>query len=312
MSNTEISVIIPAYNAEENIKATLNSLLNQTFENFEVVLVNDGSTDNTESIIKEFMIRDSRIKYIYQKNSGVAIARNTGIDNSSGEYISFLDSDDYYDSLYLEKMYRKIKEKDDNICYCGYNFTNGLTHKNNTKFKSKNLLLDFILGKIKVHISCVLINREFILNQNIRFPSGVQWGEDFEFLCLLFSTTHKICHIREYLHYYRISHSENQLSNFTLNKIDLDNESIQRLVYNEKIRNNKDIVAALLKYRLKARIVYRLWGAVAREFDAEEILKYYKKYENVINEKYNQNGLRSIKLNLYTYRLKKYINNMAL
>ena len=310
-SNPEISVIIPAFNAEKNIKNTLESLLNQTFENFEVILVNDGSSDNTESVVKEFMAIDNRIKYIYQTNSGVAIARNTGIDNSSGNYISFLDSDDYYDKFYLEKMYKKIKEENGNICYCGYNLTNGSTRKNKTKFNSDNLLLDFILGKIKVHISCVLINREFLLNQNIRFPKGVQWGEDFEFLCLLFKTGYKICYIKEYLSYYRIDHNENQLSKFSLDKIDLDFESIQRLINNERINCDKRIVDALLKYRLKALIVYRLWQATEKELDVEDILKYYKKYENVINEKYNKNGLRSIKLNLYTLRLKRYINNVT-
>ena len=99
----KISIIVPMYNSEKYIKKCLESILNQTYEDFEVLLVNDGSTDKTESIVNRY--NDKRIKYIKNKKSGIGKTRNLGIDKSKGEYLMFVDSDDYLDKSAVEKLY---------------------------------------------------------------------------------------------------------------------------------------------------------------------------------------------------------------
>ena len=100
--NPLVSVIIPAYNSEKYIKEAIESVLYQTYDHLEIIIVNDGSWDNTEKIVKEF--KDSRIKYFWQKNKGIASAKNAGIKNAKGEFITFLDTDDFY-------LPRKIEEE---------------------------------------------------------------------------------------------------------------------------------------------------------------------------------------------------------
>ena len=118
-----ITVIIPVYNGEKTISETLESVLKQTYNNFEIVIVNDGSTDTTQVILNDYAEQDSRIKVISQKNSGVSAARNNGIVHSEGKYVCFLDADDMYSKTFLEKMYEKITKNNMDICYCGYNLS---------------------------------------------------------------------------------------------------------------------------------------------------------------------------------------------
>ena len=118
-----VSVIIPTYNRAHLVGRAIQSVLDQTYKDFELIVVDDGSNDNTEYIIKEFQKKDERIKYVaYKKNKGGSAARNAGIKSSKGEYIAFLDSDDEWLSEKLEKQIRlfKIKPKKVGVLYCGY------------------------------------------------------------------------------------------------------------------------------------------------------------------------------------------------
>ncbi|PCJ89757.1 MAG: hypothetical protein COA57_00970 [Flavobacteriales bacterium] len=101
--NPLVSIIIPAYNAEKYIAETIQSVINQTYTNWELIIVNDGSTDNTEKIAQAYVEKDQRIKYIYQENAGVSVARNKGVENSQGDYVAFLDADDIWCRQNLEK-----------------------------------------------------------------------------------------------------------------------------------------------------------------------------------------------------------------
>lgn len=107
-----ISVVIPAYNAEQFLDETLESVLSQTYENWECIIVNDGSTDNTESIAKKWCEKDARFRYFYKENSGASDTRNFGIKEARGEYIAFLDADDLYMPNFLEVCIENLVEKD--------------------------------------------------------------------------------------------------------------------------------------------------------------------------------------------------------
>lgn len=114
-----ISIIIPIYNAEKNLRVCLDSIMHQTYNNFEVILINDGSTDSSSQIIKEYLKKDNRFKCFNQKNSGVAIARNNGIKYAKSKFLMFMDNDDKIDNNYLESMLNEMDEKTD-IVIDGY------------------------------------------------------------------------------------------------------------------------------------------------------------------------------------------------
>lgn len=115
-----ISIIVPIYNRENNIKRCIESILEQDYKNIEVILVNDGSTDSTLDICNSYKELDKRVVVVDKKNGGVSSARNDGIKKSSGEFIQFVDSDDYIDKNMCSTLIRKIKEDDADVVICGY------------------------------------------------------------------------------------------------------------------------------------------------------------------------------------------------
>ena len=111
MKNQKISIIVPVYNSEEYLTECIESLLRQTYKNIEVILVDDGSVDGSDVICDAYQEKDERIKVIHQRNQGVSAARNAGIHMSTGEFLSFVDADDYVDEKYCENMYRAIDDE---------------------------------------------------------------------------------------------------------------------------------------------------------------------------------------------------------
>lgn len=131
----KVSVIIPTYNRADLLPRAISSVLNQTFQDFELIIVDDGSTDNTKQVVEEFQKKDKRIKYIWQENSGgPAKPRNTGIKNSQGEYIAFLDSDDVWLNKKLEIQLNKIGENNYDIFFSNWYFWNPETNQKNKAF----------------------------------------------------------------------------------------------------------------------------------------------------------------------------------
>lgn len=294
-----ISVIIPVYNRESKIHIALDSLINQTFQDFEVVIVDDGSVDRTAQVIEKYTNTDSRFKYIYQKNAGVSSARNKGIEKAKGIYISFLDSDDYYESTFFEKMYSKIKEKKADVCYCSYfNVTPKGKSPCKTIFKEGDILIDYILGKVKIHTTSWLIKKDVINLYDIQFPPNVSWGEDVEFFSEVLSKTKNVCCVKEFLTYYVRKGDESNLSSFSLDKLDKDFSSISRMCQNLGADSDLKLKKALINYRLSAVITYRLLNAIKKNWDKTDILNYFEKYKDYILTFSFNNGLRSVKLNL--------------
>ncbi|NSL52731.1 glycosyltransferase family 2 protein [Calidifontibacillus erzurumensis] len=294
-----ISVIIPVYNRESKIHIALDSLINQTFQDFEVVIVDDGSVDRTAQVIEKYTNTDSRFKYIYQKNAGVSSARNKGIEKAKGNYISFLDSDDYYDSTFLEKMYSKISEKKADVCYCSfYNVTAKGKSPSITVFKEGDILIDYILENVKINTNCWLIKKKLLHLNDLHFPTNVSWGEDVEFFSEVLSKTKNVCCVKEFLTYYVRKGDESNLSSFSLDKLDKDFSSISRMCQNLGADSDLKLKKALINYRLSAVITYRLLNAIKKNWDKTDILNYFEKYKDYILTFSFNNGLRSVKLNL--------------
>lgn len=204
----DISIIVPIYNAEKYLNKCIDSLVNQTKKELEFILINDGSTDSSEDIIKSY--KDKRIKYFKNKNQGIGKTRNFGIDKATGKYLMFLDSDDYLDINACEKLYNKaIKEKSDLVVFDFYRVEETLKEVTINNFKSSslkenpNLLLDINLGPCNK-----LIKRELIDKNNTRFNEELKY-EDTPFVTEIIKNANKISKLNEYLHYYVI-HSNSE------------------------------------------------------------------------------------------------------
>lgn len=186
----KVSIIIPIYNAEKYIQTTINSVLSQTFSDWELLLIDDCSKDNTPAICKEFVQSDKRIIYIRQiENGGPAQARNTGLDQAKGEFVSFVDSDDTIEPTFLDKMLVTAFENHSDIVWCNYNevFTN------NTIYRKHNLpclipipyntyIRFFFNNQEGLGSMCTKLYRKSFIEQNkIRLNPERIHGEDWEF-----------------------------------------------------------------------------------------------------------------------------------
>lgn len=205
----DISIIVPIYNAEKYLNKCLDSLINQTKKELEFILVNDGSTDNTETIIKTY--NDERIKYYKNKNQGIGKTRNFGIEKATGKYLMFLDSDDYLSEDACEKLYERTqKEKLDLVVFDFYRVENNELKKEIIKnFKSSslktnpNLLLEINLGPCNK-----LYKRDLIIKNEIKFQEKLKY-EDTTFVVETINNAKRIGKLNECLHYYVI-HSQSE------------------------------------------------------------------------------------------------------
>lgn len=181
-----ISVIIPIYNTAEYLPRCLDSVLNNTYRKLEVICVNDGSTDNSGSILAQYAQRDDRIVLITQKNAGLSAARNAGLDAATGVFIAFIDSDDWIHSQYFEVLMRGCEQENANIVACNYRATSEFElNQHDTydlnKIDYSLLELEGIVknGTLKRLVWGRIFARNVI--SNIRFDPKLQWGEDTTF-----------------------------------------------------------------------------------------------------------------------------------
>lgn len=192
-----ISIIVPIYNVEKYIHRCVDSIINQTYKNIEIILVDDGSLDNSGTICNEYKKRDKRINVIHKNNGGLGFARNSGLDIASGKYVTFIDGDDYIGSAHIEKMYTLIKETNSDTCIGGHtrmysnreekrlNVCSGNIYRNNVKEQILPRMCGAnVYGKdyIEMSVCMVLFSNEIIQNNNLRFVSEREYiSEDLVF-----------------------------------------------------------------------------------------------------------------------------------
>lgn len=201
---TDISIIVPAYNAEKYLNKCIDSLINQTKKELEFIIINDGSTDNTEKIVKEY--KDQRIKYYKNSNQGIGKTRNFGIDKATGKYIMFVDSDDYIDKYTCEKMYNKVQNENLDIAICDFykEYDNGNIeeiHTNNFSSSSlkenPDIITEYLCPWAKIY------ERKMLIKNNIRFVENLKY-EDAPFVIEALCCANKIGKVNECLNYYII------------------------------------------------------------------------------------------------------------
>ena len=187
MSKPAISVIIPVYNAQDGIKRCVDSLLNQSFKDFEIILLNDGSKDNSLKILKEYESKYGFIRVIDKQNEGVAVTRNKGILLAEGEYIMFMDNDDFVDSDYIETFYQAIHEKNLDLVIGGYKRVN----QDNQIIFSQDIQQSEWSKYIIMAPWAKVYRTEFLKTNNLEFfDYGI--GEDIIFNLAAYKTTDKI------------------------------------------------------------------------------------------------------------------------
>ena len=178
----KLSVIVPVYNVEKYLDKCLNSLANQTFKEMEVIIVNDGSLDNSEEIIDKYVKKYDNFTSYKKKNGGLSSARNYGIKYASGEYIAFLDSDDYVTYDMYEKMYEKAKSNNFDMVVCDVNYvSNDKEWVVTSNIKNDTTDIKKVMYNIYPAAWNKIFKKEILVNNKIYFKEGV-WFEDVEFI----------------------------------------------------------------------------------------------------------------------------------
>lgn len=281
---TKISVIMPVYNGSEWLRESIDSVINQTFKDFELICVDDSSTDNSVEILQEYHQKDNRVKYFTKKNEGPGAALNAGIEIAQGEYLCFIDQDDKYSENYLKIMLNIIEKTKCNLCECNAYFweDNNVKRIPYPQVKVKNNIADISSCKNKKPFSghyfpqwTKIINKKFWSQNNINFPDRRNKAHDVPVHYKLIGLCDKIAYVEQCLYYHRV-HS-NQISyNFdtglyyfmSVKEVLLWLKNYTNNKYKRKIKN-------FLKY-----LIFYSAAAAQEEFIFDELL-------NIIGENYS-------------------------
>lgn len=312
----KVSIIIPVYNVEKYLRKCLDSIVNQTIKDIEIICINDGSTDNSLDILKEYQRNDKRIHIINQENAGVAIARNKGLDIASGKYIMFIDSDDYVDSKYVETPLKHIEKTNSDIVqfavYCVINDTpvprwdtfliNCLSQTNVYKLSDLINFQHFIYDKI--------YKRDFIEKNKIRFIPKLKTAEDgiFNLMCLY--NTPKYIIIKDILYFYRVDRKHSATSK-ALKGIRCDLQAYTTFISTQNFKQATEPYKKFTLIKMIGGILYfeNKTTSLAEKIKFSLLLN---KYLNFINDNFSKDILEDCKDDINRLRkisIFKYVTN---
>lgn len=231
----KVTVIVPVYNAEKYLRKSVKSILNQTYENLEVFLINDGSTDNSLEICQKFSNSDVRIKVLDKKNGGVSSARNFGLSKSTGDYVLFVDSDDFINENMIEKMVYHIELHNADIVECGYNTIKGTELIDNKKFKEEIVLggLEYCSSLIQKKNSAHAVWNKLFTSEilsGIVFQS-FNYAEDLLFNAEVAIRSEKKITISEIM--YNYVSNETSAMNLSFSSRTLDDIEVRKILYDK-------------------------------------------------------------------------------
>ena len=283
-----ISVIVPIYKVEKYLDRCIKSIINQTYKNLEIILVDDGSPDNCPKMCDNWAKRDKRIKVIHKENGGVSSARNVGLDNSTGEYIGFVDSDDYIDNTMYEKMLKLLKKENADMCFCDITVLELNGEINNCHFNTKPIQnkKEFLENIYKINCLNFAIWNKLIrkdLIDKIKFSEDIYIKEDVLFLFECINNLNKVSYIKENLYFYDMRetsalHKVNYQKEITsLNAISKMIEILKSNQINNYLEEQCNYICRFYKY--KSRL------------GEEKIKVDLSKYEQQVKEYLNDNLL---------------------
>lgn len=227
MNSPLITVIVPCYKVEKYLTCCIDSIINQTYQNLEILLVDDGSPDRCGVICDEYAIRDKRIKVIHKENGGLSDARNVAIDIAKGEFLTFIDSDDYVSSKHVEVLYRLIEKY-----HCQLSVSQWQEFRENSEGRvvDKKVLKEIVYDTPQKAVSAMYYQMDFdnavwgkmyhkSLFENIRFPKGIIYEDDYTVYRLMFSCK-KVAYTNKITYYYLLRGDSIEGETFSDKKLD--------------------------------------------------------------------------------------------
>ena len=309
MKNIKISVIIPVYNVEKYIIECIESIINQTFKDIEIIVVNDGSKDNSIKIVEEYL-SDKRIKIINKANGGLSSARNEGMKVAKGEYIYFIDSDDFINEDVLEVLYKNLESERFDIIFSNFSFYNDKTKKEkkskfNFPFKENiNKGYYFLYNGEEINVWNRLYRKKLLEKYNFKFIEGIIYeDQDFGFKTILLAENIK--YIENYGYKYRVGREGSIMSSQRKEK---SLKSVQIL--------KKEIKDFFLNIQLnefqKIRVYFKLLSLEFWEKELKNekiILEEIEKFEDSLEKIYQNNGFNFIEKKILKNDIRNLIKN---
>lgn len=273
--NIKVSVIMPIYNAEKYLEKSIKSMLKQTLQDIELILVNDGSKDSSGKICDEYASKDERITVIHKKNEGACIARNTGIEKARGKYIQLVDSDDYIENNMLEEQYNLAEQTDAEVVMCGMKFDvhqkNGQVVTSESHYKDmvlksqeeiKPIFMDLFDNLLFNYTHNKLYNALFLKSNNLKFIEWLPIDQDTNFNIDVFRKLNKLTiSTKSYYHYVK-TFEETIVTRYHANKFKVRTFRYDRLkqllmdwgIYNEE--NKKKLASMYIHHVIECFEIY--------------------------------------------------------
>lgn len=282
-----ISVIIPVYNVGKYIEKTLESVVNQDYKDFELLLVNDGSTDNSVDVASTYLSKKNiNWRIINKDNGGQSSARNMGLDKANGDYVVFLDSDDVVSEKFLSSLYKEMKE-DVDFTFCNYEYVKNQIPPIDNKdlvhcFNQDELLEVFLKRKINFVLPSMMFKRDFLVTNNLYLNENIKFSEDQMFIWDVIFKANKSVYLYSKMYGYYLR-EKSIMTSSPYNKIQKGFEEycefIKRLKQNYK--NKLDII----KYILPRWELGTLYSS-AKLLNKKEYINLYNKFDgkNILNE----------------------------
>ena len=302
--NGKVSVIVPVYNTEKYVERCIRSIMNQTYKNLEIVVVNDGSTDNSLNILEKLKVEDNRIVIINQENKGVSAARNKGLENATGEFIGFADSDDFLEEDMYEIMANHLIDEKADMCRIKafiYNREGGIEEiskeRNFYVYNTKDEILDaFLQGELKIAVWDKLFRKSIV--ENIKFD-GELFNEDAAYVWEACLNSKKVVMDTKQL-YHHIKRPDSSLTSAPFSKNNLTlyyycKKNFEELLNNPEVNKRQAYLFYFNGLFHLLKVYKRDWdGKNLPNLYKEEIIEVITELKSIIdnhNEYINKNDL---------------------
>lgn len=304
---TEITIVVPVYNAEEKLHKCIKSILNQTYKNFELILVNDGSTDKSLDICKIYERKDSRVRVINKQNEGSIRTRKTGVDAASSDYIMFVDADDWVEKDIIDRMYNELTESKADICVCNmYRVMAGVKKKVETPYLKANklykgeeifteLIRAYLWGHAFPSSLCAKLYKKELLNIDGKYLNKIKFlGDDLFFNLEVLLHTKSVKVIDTPLYYYRrggfTSKYMPHLFDDTISCYQIQKDVIENYFQNTKYQEMRGVSVMLLN--TFKTCLYNLFNSHMNEEDIKTTIAIYLKSKEIKESINNENCIR--------------------
>ena len=294
MNRIKVSVIIPAYNVEQYIEKCVRSIINQTYSNLEIIVIDDGSTDKTSCLLDQLAVTDARLHVVHTVNSGVSEARNTGIDISTGDYLTFVDGDDYLEEDYIEYMVSILKSHKSDFCIS----KNSYIKKGDIQIKDKieDITSDEAIALLlspRIVVGCwnKFYKRSFLIDNNLRFSNKLKYGEGLHFITRCAAKAGSITTTEHKGYYYRRNNASSATTEFNMDKT-LNGLLALKMIRSDVPLNNTKSKSMMLLHQC---MYYA--GATSRLRNSNEYMDNTIIYKRWLT--YNRKHIISIILNEY-------------